>query len=483
MRYICGMNKYEVVVGLEIHIQLNTQSKIFCGDALSVGSPPNTHTSTVSLGLPGSLPVLNQAAIAKAIRLGLALGCTISKYNEFARKHYFYPDLPKGYQITQSTHPICWGGALYNNTAPIHIHHIHLEEDAGKSLHDQHPTHTYIDLNRAGTPLLELVTEPCIHSSDDAHWFLTEIRRLVRWLNVSDGNLEAGSLRCDANVSIRLQGTKTLGNRVEIKNLNSMRNVKRAIDGEVLRQIQLANQNLPIVQQTRGYNAQTNTTQPLRDKEAAHDYRYFPDPDLPPHHITQKQIDTAAAELPELPQNLQNRLITQYLLTPADAQTITENLPTALYYLDITAHTTHHKQAANWLLTTIKSYLNTQNQTIQNFVLQPAQIAKIINLVADQKITQTNATQKLFGAMCENPHEKIEILTQKLGIETQNHTQNTDIDALAQVILQKYPDKIIEYKKGKKGLMGLFVGEIMQQTAGKADAKWVTQWFETKLKE
>ncbi len=477
--YFCGMN-YEAVIGLEIHIQLNTQSKVFCGDALRFGDVPNSHTSPVGLGMPGSLPVLNVAAIEKAMVLGLALGCTINKYNEFVRKHYFYPDLPKGYQITQGAHPICLGGGLDSGAFGVEIHHIHLEEDAGKSLHDQHDFFSYIDLNRAGTPLLELVTEPCIKSAEEAHWFLSEIRRLVRWLGVSDGNLEAGSLRCDANVSVRVAGEKMLGNKVEIKNLNSLRSVKRAIEGEIVRQTALKNEDKTILQQTRGYDAKKNTTYALRDKEAAQDYRYFADPDLPPHCITQKEIDEVASKLPELPQIWQKRLVADFNLSEFDAALLTENIETATYYQQITAHTEQHKMAANWLLGSIKAHLNAQNIGILELGIDPKKIAALLNLVADGRISQGIATQKILAHLYQNPEADILEINGSLGsVETENVA---DLSVLIAEILASYPEKVAEYRKGKKGLMGLFVGELMKKTGGKADAKLATAGFVAGLK-
>ena len=302
-----NMGKYEAVIGLEIHAQLSTESKLFCGDATRFGAAPNAHVSPITLGHPGTLPKTNTKAIEYAIKMGLACGCNIAQENYFARKNYFYPDLPKGYQISQHTTPICVGGNIVINTAngekSIQLNRIHIEEDAGKSIHDISPINTLIDLNRAGTPLIELVTEPCIHSAEDAFLFVTEVRKLVRWLDVCDGNMEEGSLRCDANISIRLKGDPVLGTRVEVKNLNSIRNIKKAIEFEIERLIQLIETGGTIIQQTRSFDASNDTTFSIRDKEDANDYRYFPDPDLAPFHLTDEYIASIKAALPSLPNN------------------------------------------------------------------------------------------------------------------------------------------------------------------------------------
>ena len=288
--------KYEAVIGLEIHAQLATKSKLFCGDDASFGAAPNTHISPITMGHPGTLPKTNAKAIEYAIRIGLACGSKIAKDNYFARKNYFYPDLPKGYQVSQHTTPICEGGTisiqLTEGEKIVQLNRIHLEEDAGKSIHDISATDTLIDLNRAGTPLIEMVTEPCIHSAEEAFLFVTEVRKLVRWIGICDGNMEEGSLRCDANISIRLKGVTTLGTRVEVKNLNSIRNIKKAIEFEIDRLIQITETGGTIIQQTRSFDASNDTTFSIRDKEDANDYRYFPDPDLAPFHLTDVFIES-----------------------------------------------------------------------------------------------------------------------------------------------------------------------------------------------
>ncbi|MEI2747636.1 MAG: Asp-tRNA(Asn)/Glu-tRNA(Gln) amidotransferase subunit GatB [Ferruginibacter sp.] len=316
-------DKYQLVIGLEVHAQLLTKSKLFCSDPTTFGAAPNTQVSPVSLAHPGTLPVMNKKAIELAVKLGTALNCEIEQHNYFARKNYFYPDLPKGYQVSQHTAPICKGGQLYIETTDgnkyVQLNRIHMEEDAGKSIHDANENYSCIDLNRAGVPLLEIVTEPVIHSADEAFAFLTELRKILRWLEVCDGNMEEGSMRCDANISVRLMGDTHLGKRVEVKNLNSIRNVKRAIEIEKERLIQLVENGNPVVQETRSYDADKNITFSLRSKEDAEDYRYFPEPDLPPFHITAEYISEIKNSLPPLPEVLKDKYTRDFGLSGLDA--------------------------------------------------------------------------------------------------------------------------------------------------------------------
>jgi aspartyl-tRNA(Asn)/glutamyl-tRNA(Gln) amidotransferase subunit B len=369
--------RYETVVGLEVHIQLSTKTKLFCGDSAAYGGSPNTHISPITLAHPGTLPVLNKTAVEFAIKLGLALGCDITRHSFFDRKHYFYPDLPKGYQTSQSRSPVCMGGQLKVSVGGeekfVQIHHIHLEEDAGKSIHDADPQYTCIDLNRAGVPLLELVTEPVIRSSEEAYAFLTNLRKLVRWTGICDGNMEEGSLRCDANISIRPVGQNELGTKVEVKNLNSIRNVRRAIDAEVERQTKMLDNGEIIIQQTRGYDADTNTTTGQRDKEEANDYRYLPCPDLPPFEISDAWLSEVRDMLPELPETLFEKYTTALGLPAQDAEVLTEEKSLSDYFNQLVKETPHIKAAANWLLGPIKSWLNGQNADITALPLAPAQ--------------------------------------------------------------------------------------------------------------
>ena len=327
--------KYEVVIGLEVHAQLQTASKLFCGDSAAFGSPPNTHISPITLGHPGTLPRTNKTAVEYAIRMGLACNCEIEQYNYFARKNYFYPDLPKGYQVSQHTTPICKGGHVIIKTKEgkkaVKLNRIHLEEDAGKSIHDADENYTCIDYNRAGVPLIEIVTEPDMHSAEEAFQYVTEVRKLVRWINVCDGNMEEGSLRCDANVSIRLHGETELGTKVEVKNLNSIRNVKKAIEYEVSRMIDLVEKGQTVVQQTRSFDVDTDTTFSMRDKEDANDYRYFPEPDLAPFQLSDEFINGIKAALPALPASLYEKYISLGLSEYDASQLIDEKANCRLF--------------------------------------------------------------------------------------------------------------------------------------------------------
>ncbi|TAD86706.1 MAG: Asp-tRNA(Asn)/Glu-tRNA(Gln) amidotransferase subunit GatB [Bacteroidetes bacterium] len=471
--------QYQTVIGLEVHIQLNTASKLFCADAASFGSAPNTHVSPVTLAHPGSLPVLNQTAIDYAVRLGLALGCHISSHSFFDRKHYFYPDLPKAYQTSQQTHPILSGGSLLLKSGAVPIHHIHLEEDAGKSIHDADAHHTCIDLNRAGVPLLELVTDPALHSSQQAFDFITELRRLVRWLSICDGNMEEGSLRCDANISIKPQGQTTLGTKVEVKNLNSIRNVKRAIDAEVARQTQLLESGQAVVQQTRGYDADRNTTLPQRDKEEANDYRYFPCPDLPPIQLSEAYIQNIASTMPALPQALEAHYTQALGLPQADAEVLAEDKTFSDYFNALTAHTPHAKPAANWMLGPLKSWCNDAQQTLSQFPIAPAHMAQLVNLVQDGSVSFSAAATRLLPAFILAPTTAPAQLANQLGLVQTSNTEQ--LQTWVSEAIAAMPDKVKEYQKGKKGLIGLFVGEVKKRSGGKADPQAVMQMLQAQL--
>lgn len=475
--------KYEAVVGLEVHAQLLTKSKLFCGDDASFGALPNTHVSPIVLAHPGTLPKLNKEAIALAVRMGLACHCEIERKNYFARKHYFYPDLPKGYQLSQHTTPVCKGGFVKIKTAEgernVQLNRIHMEEDAGKSMHDQNDLYSVVDYNRAGVPLIEIVSEPDLHSGDEAAAYLTEIRKLVRTLNVCDGNMEEGSLRCDANISIRLKGDPKLGTKVEIKNLNSIRFLKKAIDHEVMRMIDMKEKGETILQQTRGFNPDTETTFAIRTKEDADDYRYMADPDLPPFVITDEFIADIQASLPELSKQKKERFMQQYALPVYDAALLTEEKELADYFEATAALTSSYKQIANWLLGPVKSVLNEEGKEINQLTLTPQQLAAVIQLVEEGKVSHTMAVQKLFPAMLQTTTANAGELAQQLNL-----LQERNEDALQQLIeevLNNMPQKVAEYKKGKKGLIGLFVGEVMKKSNGKADPKLLNQLVTEKL--
>jgi len=476
--------EYEIVVGLEVHAQLLTASKLFSGDATSYGAEPNTQVSPITLGYPGTLPKLNKKAVEYAVKLGLACKSNISRTNYFARKNYFYPDLPKGYQISQHTTPICIGGSINiesdGGKREIVLNRIHLEEDAGKSLHDQDPDFTCIDFNRAGVGLVEIVTEPCIHSAEDAHAFLTELRKLVRYLKVCDGNLEEGSMRCDANVSVRIKGEKKLGTKVEVKNLNSIRNVKKAIEAETDRMIKIVSEGGIIVQETRSYDASTGSTFALRTKEEANDYRYFPDPDLTPFLISDNFLQQIANSLPELPDERIRRYQEQLLLTAYDARVITEEKEFADYFDEVIAHTRNYKTAANWLLGPVRSYLNEKQISIIDFPVKASAIAELVELVDSGKINFSTASGRLFTAVIHEP-----VINPFQLAENLNLLQDADVSTITgwvDEVLNNMPEKVLEFKKGKKGLIGLFVGEVKKVSKGKADPKLTTDILLQKLK-
>ncbi len=476
-------DKYEAVIGLEVHTQLLTESKLFCGDNTAFGNPPNTNISPVSLAHPGTLPVMNKKAIDYAISLGLAFNCGIVRNNYFARKNYFYPDLPKGYQVSQHTTPICKNGFVTISTDGIErnilLNRIHLEEDAGKSIHDADENFTCIDLNRAGTPLLEIVSEPDMHTSEEAYAYVTEIRKTVRYLQICDGNMEEGSMRCDANVSIRLKGAKELGTKVEVKNLNSIKNVKKAIDFEIQRLIKLVENGEHVIQETRSFDATNGTTFSLRNKEEANDYRYFPEPDLAPFFISEEKIESIKQALPELSGALEKKFIEQYSLSAADAKVICDDRATASYFENIIAHTKNYKAAANWLLGPLKSYLNENSLSIEKFNGEPEIIAKLISLVDEGAVSFGVAASKIFPVLLEDPAKDPKQVAKEMNLlqERNDDTLSNWVDE----VLANMPDKVSEYKKGKKNLVGLFAGEVKKLSKGKADMQAVNKLLNQKL--
>ncbi|WP_153800226.1 Asp-tRNA(Asn)/Glu-tRNA(Gln) amidotransferase subunit GatB [Foetidibacter luteolus] len=476
-------DKYEAVIGLEVHAQLQTESKLFCGDSAAFGGSPNTHVSAITLGHPGTLPKTNKKAVELAIRIGLACNCEIERYNYFARKNYFYPDLPKGYQVSQHTAPICKGGHVAIHTAEgkrnVQLNRIHMEEDAGKSIHDIDDNNTCVDYNRAGVPLVEIVTEPDLKSADEAYQYITELRKLVRWIEVCDGNMEEGSLRCDANVSIRLKGETKLGTKVEVKNLNSIRNVKKAIEYEIERMINVVESGGVIVQQTRSFDAATDTTFAIRDKEEANDYRYFPEPDLPPFYLTDEFIEGIRQKLPALPEQLSLHY-QQLGLGEYDAQQLCLEKETADYFNAVIQLTTNYKAAANWMNGPIRHYLHEHKLHIADFSLAPQRLAEMIQLVDEGKINFSAASSKLMPALLATGSAPA--LETATALNLLQVSDSSEITGWVDAVINKMPDKVAEYKKGKKGLIGLFVGEVKKISKGKADPKVVTGLLEEKLK-
>ncbi|MEO8887463.1 MAG: Asp-tRNA(Asn)/Glu-tRNA(Gln) amidotransferase subunit GatB [Mucilaginibacter sp.] len=470
--------KYELVVGLEVHAQLSTLSKMFSSDSAAFGAEPNHHISAISLGHPGTLPRINKTAVEYAVKMGLACNCTINMQNTFARKNYFYADLPKGYQITQDQHPVCLGGHITvkladGSSKKLAIHHIHMEEDAGKSMHDSQCDDSFIDLNRAGVPLLEIVSEPDMRSAEEAGQFLTEIRKTLRYLDICDGNMEEGSMRCDANISVRLKGQTTYGNRCEVKNLNSIRNVQRAIEHEFVRQINLIEKGEYIDQNTLNFNADTGETSVLRSKEMANDYRYFPEPDLMPIVLDEAYVNRVKQAMPALPAQLYQKYTTQLGLSDYDAGVITADKELAMFFEELIKHTANHKAAVHLLMGPVKSYLNEHSAHITDINVQPKYLAGLIRLVDDGLVNNTVAYHKLFHALLKSPGKTAEQLAAELNLLISTNTN--EVDEYISAAIAKFPDKVKEYQKGKKGVVGLFMGEIMKLSKGKIDPQKTNQ--------
>ncbi len=475
--------KYEAVIGLEVHAQLLTKSKAYSSDVNEYGSTPNSNISPITLGHPGTLPVMNKKTVEYAIKLGLAMNCEISDYQFFARKNYFYPDLPKGYQITQDNTPICTNGFIDIKTEDsketrIGITRIHMEEDAGKSIHDVDIYDTLVDLNRAGTPLLEIVTEPDLRSSTEAYQYLTEVRKLVRYLEICDGNMEEGSMRCDANISVRLKGEKELGTKVEVKNMNSIRNVQKAIEYEIIRQIEVLETGGSLSQETRGFDALGNSTIAMRSKEAANDYRYFPEPDLQPLYIDEKQIAEIRSEMPALPKELFDKYVTEYKLTPYDANNLTDSKEIALFFEEIIAHNKNYKSVANWIMGDIKSYLNENGVQIDAFPIPAIKISELINLIDDGKVSSSAASQKLFPELLESKESVQEIAERLNIIQVSNEG---DLSGFIDEVIQSNSSEVERYKNGEKQLVGFFMGQLMKVSKGKADPKFANALLREKL--
>lgn len=476
--------KYTVVVGLEVHAQLLTQSKIFSSDSTRYGAAPNTNISAITLGHPGTLPLINKKVIEYAIRMGLACGCKITRYNIFDRKNYFYPDLPKGYQIMQDKTPICIGGGVHIRISDevekrVKLHHIHLEEDAGKSIHLESEPETLVDLNRAGVPLIEIVTEPDIRSSEEAAALLTEIRKMVRYLDICDGNMEEGSMRCDANVSIMLKGASEYGKKVEVKNMNSIRNVQRAIDHEVERQILLLEAGESIPSETRLFNADSGKTYSMRTKEELNDYRYFPEPDLCPLVVSEAWLESIEAAMPTLPHELWHKFVDTYGLPYYDAEVLTETKAMAAYFEAVCQHTSHYKAVSNWMMGPLRSYLNDTAHTIESFPLQPSQLAELIQLVAEDKVSFTIASQRIFPRMLEDSSKSPLDYAHEMNLLHESDSES--IQPLVEEVLSDFPAKVEEYRKGKKGLLGMFMGEVMKRSQGKANPKVANELLRKEL--
>lgn len=475
---------WEVVIGLETHAQLNTQSKIFSGSATAFGAAPNAQASAVDIALPGVLPVLNKKAVDCAIRFGLSIGATVAARSIFARKNYFYPDLPKGYQISQFDLPVVCGGNLTitvgDTEKTVRLTRAHLEEDAGKSLHEDFQGKTGIDLNRAGTPLLEIVTEPDMRSSAEAVAYARALHALVRWIDICDGNMQEGSFRCDANVSVRRIGDPKLGTRCEIKNLNSFRFLERAIEFEIDRQIEVLEDGGTIVQQTRLYDPDRDETRSMRSKEDAQDYRYFPDPDLLPLVISEAQIEAIKREMPELPQAMKRRFASQYGLSDYDAAMLTASLDTARYFETTVGAVgaQHAKLCANWVMVDLAARLNREDLDIAASPVSATQLASLVARINDQTISSAIA-KKVFDAMWTGAGASADQIIEAQGLK--QITDTATIEPLVDEVLAANPKSVEEFRAGKEKAFNALVGQVMKAAKGKANPQQVNDLLRKKL--
>ena len=467
--------KYEPVIGLEVHVQLLTKTKIFCGCSTRFGDPPNTNVCPVCLGLPGTLPVLNKRAVEMAMRASLALNCTVHERSRFARKNYFYPDLPKGYQISQYELPLATGGWLDIEVAGaakrIGITRLHLEEDAAKNLHEgfsQSATKAYIDYNRCGTPLVEIVSEPDIRSSEEAHAYLTSLRQIMLYTGVSDVNMEEGSLRCDANVSVRPRGLKEFGTKVEVKNLNSFRFLQKALEYEIERHIGVLESGGRLIQETRFWNQAEGHTVGMRSKEKAHDYRYFPEPDLLPVHVSDAWREEVRRSLPELPEAKRARFAS-YGITPYDVDLLTATRTLSDYFEETVAAGAPGKAAANWILTELIRWLNEKKVAFADNPITPGALAELLKMIESGQITAA-VGKKVFATMFESGRRADDIVAAE-GLGAQ--VSDSAIEAAARDVIAKNPDNVAKFKSGNEGVFKFFVGQVMRATRGQADPQAV----------
>ncbi len=469
--------KYEPVIGLEVHVQLLTRTKIFCGCSTRFGDPPNTNVCPVCLGLPGTLPVLNKRAVEMAMRASLALNCTVHDHSRFARKNYFYPDLPKGYQISQYELPLATGGWLEIEVGGakkrIGITRLHLEEDAAKNLHEgfaESATKAYIDYNRCGTPLSEIVSEPDMRTPEEAHTYLTALRQIMLYTGVSDCNMEEGSLRCDANVSVRPRGSKEFGTKVEVKNLNSFRFLQKALEYEIERHIGVLESGGRLSQETRLWNQAEGHTVSMRSKEKAHDYRYFPEPDLLPVHLSSAWREEVRRSLPELPEAKRTRFVTAYGITPYDAEVLTNTQALADYFEAVVNAGAPGKAAANWMQTELLRGLKDSGKEISASPVSPGALAELVNLVESAKITGAVA-KKVFVTMFESGRIAAEIVAAE-GLGAQ--VSDAAIQQAAREVIAKYPENVAKFKSGNEGVFKFFVGQVMKATRGQANPQSVS---------
>ena len=473
--------KYEAVIGLEVHAQLLTDSKAFCGCSTKFGNSPNTNVCPVCLGHPGVLPVINKKMVEFTVLMGMATNCTINERSIFARKNYFYPDLPKGFQTSQYEEPICEHGFV-NIVFPddsfkrIGLTRIHMEEDAGKSIHD-HSYSTLVDVNRCGVPLMEIVSEPDISTPAEASMYLMKIRQIVQYLGICDGNMEEGSLRCDANVSVRLVGETELGTKAEIKNMNSFKNVEKAIAFEIDRQIDILEEGGKVIQETLLWDANLNESFSMRSKEEAHDYRYFPEPDLLPVVVDEAWKTSIAAGMPELPEARKERLVNEFHLPKYDSEVLTQTKQIADYYEQVIKVTDDYKTASNWVMTDVLKVINEEKISIEDFRIPPGDLGELVNLIKDGTISGKIA-KDVFPLMLGESKKPSVIVKERNLVQI---TDSSEIEKIVDEILDKHPDEIRQFLDGKDKVLGFFVGQIMRQTKGKANPKLVNELLQTKL--
>lgn len=476
-------NQYEAVIGLEVHAQLLTHSKAFCGCSTMFGNPPNSNVCPVCLGHPGVLPVLNKKVVEFTVLMGLASNCRINERSIFARKNYFYPDLPKGYQISQYEKPICENGFINielkdGKEKKIRLKRIHMEEDAGKSLHDR-GNDTCVDLNRCGVPLIEIVSEPDLNSGEEAAAYLSKIHQIVRYLGICNGNMEEGSLRCDANISVRPKGSSSLGVKTEVKNMNSFKNVEKAINFEVTRQLGLLEDGEQVVQQTLLWNAELNEAFPMRTKEEAHDYRYFPEPDLFPVVVDLHWKEQIAELMPELPDTKKQRFIKQYNLPTYDAYILTNSAPLADYFEAVAKVTNDFKSASNWIMVDVLKILNEQKITITDFSVSPQNLGGMINLINNGTISGKIA-KEIFPIMVNEGKEPHKIIKEKNLFQI---SDKAELEKLADELFKSHSAEVEQYLEGNEKVLGFFVGQMMKKTQGKANPQSVNEILKNKLSE
>ena len=474
--------QYEAVIGLEIHAQLLTETKIFCGCSTRFGADPNTQTCPVCTGMPGVLPVMNRKAIEYVIRTGIALNCEVSQYSRFARKNYFYPDLPKGYQISQFELPLCEDGYVEisgdSGHKKISLTRIHLEEDAGKNIHEGSGDYSMVDLNRAGVPLMEIVTEPDIRRPDDAVEFMKKLQTTLRYIGVCDGNMEQGSLRCDANVSVRPTGDKKLGIKTEIKNMNSFKFVENALNYEIRRQITAVKEDERIIQETRLWNSEKGITETMRSKEESHDYRYFPEPDLVPVTVDKTWIEEIKENIAELPDVKKARYLKEYNLPDHDVSLLTEERAVAEWFEDAVKLGGKSKTVANWIMTDIFKRLKDGGKEINEILLTPSHLVSLLGLVESGAVSGTMAKTVILDEILSSGKMPEEIIREKGLLQI---SDEGDIEIIVDGILNKNPKEVERFRAGEEKLMGFFVGRVMKETKGKANPKIINELLRKKL--